>query len=166
MTSIIKVNNIQNSSGTAYNFIKQVQQGTHTQTTSGYNTPSANDTWTDIPNITVSITPNSSSSKILILTNAIGYARQNDYVGFRLLRDSTVIYNQWTYIDDPSYWSQASCNIVHLDSPSTTSSITYKVQMWAGNNYGNLRMFHSGDTFSSDNTSGSNGSIVTLEVAG
>ena len=149
-----------------YNFIKQVQQGTHTQTTSGYNTPSANDTWTDIPNITVSITPNSSSSKILILTNAIGYARHNDYVGFRLLRDSTVIYNQWTYIDDQSYWSQASCNIVHLDSPSTTSSITYKVQMWAGNNYGNLRMLHSGDTFSSDNTSGSNGSIVTLEVDG
>ena len=41
-----------------------------------------------------------------------------------------------------------------------------KFKCGAGNNYGNLRMLHSGDTFSSDNTSGSNGSIVTLEVAG
>ena len=143
----------------------KAEKGTYLQTGNSYVSPTNNDTWSDFYNVNVSITPSSTNSKILILTNAIGYGRSNNWVGFRLLRDSTVINTQWTYIDDPSYWSQASCNIVDLDSPNTTSSITYKIQMYADTNYGSLRMQHGGALINSDATSGTRSTIVALEVA-
>lgn len=129
--------------------------------------------WTDT-GLEVSITPTSASSKIFLLTS-VAYelgasAAYLLYAGFRILRDSTVIYlpvtgpngalsmglaiggssstylrNVWTY---------------HLlDAPSTTSSITYKIQ---GDKY-----YGSTDTFkvNANITTRDSSQILVMEVA-
>ena len=95
---------------------------------------------TDITGMTVSITPSSTSSKIMIFAdiNHGGYD-YNFYVD--LLRDSTALrvpasgYNPATLqapgISDSSnyLWTMWNRSINLLDSPSTTSSTTYKLQV-------------------------------------
>jgi len=88
--------------------------------------------------LTASITPSATSSKILILLN-VSFHIQGDSNGYlRLLRDSTEInsgaggtYNAMVVLNGNSTafsysGAQQACNF--LDSPSTTSAITYKVQ--------------------------------------
>ena len=93
--------------------------------------------------LTASITPTSSSNKILVTTNhSIYFFRASgSFVacGFQLLRDSTTVYEPLTSSGNISdYYIQAGgassiyllgrAIITYLDSPSTTSSITYKTQ--------------------------------------
>jgi len=95
------------------------------------------DTWVDISGMSVSITPSSASNKILlsIMLNIDGAAGES--VAIQILRDSTAIGNGTTsgsklscFIDQ-RFYSQYECNTYsgnYLDSPSSTSSITYKIQ--------------------------------------
>ena len=93
--------------------------------------------------LTASITPSSTSNKILILIN-IGLSMDGDHNSYaRLLRDSTEINsgsggsnNSLFGINGNSTASRyapmmEACNF--LDSPSTTSAITYKVQVRSHN---------------------------------
>jgi hypothetical protein len=94
----------------------------------------------DVTGLTVSITPSSSSSKILVLFQANG--SQNVGAGrasLRLLRDSTII-NAGTAVGSRisalGGFSSADNSIPsapvsgnYLDSPATTSSTTYKIQL-------------------------------------
>ena len=95
-----------------------------------------NSTWADL-NISDSITPRSTSSKILVMVNANVWHKGNqDSFGFRLLRGSTVIrtHSSVTYHDERQASVNASSKngqtwVVHyIDSPSSTSEQTYKVQ--------------------------------------
>jgi hypothetical protein len=144
MASIIKVDTIQTAAGgtptavdlginTTGNVLQVVQQTYSTQT-SGLST-SFSDT-----GLSASITPSSTSSKILVIVSQSHYlARQTNapiLMYARLLRDSTVVFshdrcmgfNAGTaangYIE-----LYTTNNISHLDSPSTTSSLTYKTQV-------------------------------------
>jgi len=92
--------------------------------------------------LSASITPSSTSNKILItwtthaaLTN--GSARG---WGCKLLRNSTAVYtegvNYRTYGDQNTGDIRLTTAQSHLDSPSTTSAITYKVQVSAHNTAG------------------------------
>ena len=95
----------------------------------------------DISGLSATITPTSSSSKILVLFNVnAGFA--SGYRGsFRLVRGSTAInigdasssVQRMTFSSietkNTSATEQVSSNF--LDSPSTTSSVTYKVQLEA-----------------------------------
>ena len=95
-------------------------------------------TYTD-SGLSASITPTSSSNKILITTNqqyqwfkSGGAVDQG--IGIRLLRDSTTIWEPpfglgpyYNYIDNSGEHNNYS-NIIYLDSPATTSTITYKTQ--------------------------------------
>ena len=93
-------------------------------------------TYTD-SGLSASITPTSSSNKILIITNQQyqwlrGQVDQG--IGIRLLRDSTTIWEPpvgagpyYNYIDNSAEHNSYS-NIIYLDSPATTSSVTYKTQ--------------------------------------
>ena len=94
--------------------------------------------FTDITNMSVSITPTSSSSKILV-TVSFSASKENNHSGLvRLLRDSTVISGgagSGSHIDglifnirDSNEYSVPNFNHTFLDSPSTTSSVTYKIQ--------------------------------------
>jgi hypothetical protein len=84
-------------------------------------------------NLSVTITPTSSSSKILIST--CGSIRKNSGNGdtgayVNIVRGATQIAEQgflaWT---GASGFNQESLNLIYLDSPSTTSSTTYKIQI-------------------------------------
>jgi len=94
--------------------------------------------------LSVAITPSSSSNKVLVVASFPYRLRETEYYAsgqFVLLRDSTIIVNRsgstaqdftieasinsvsWNYINNAT-----RCNIQKLDSPSTTSATTYKVQ--------------------------------------
>lgn len=86
-------------------------------------------TYTDT-GLSVSITPQSASNKILIQGDLPVFKGNEDgAIKIRLLRDSTTIYEDTNYLAD-----QATLNILvhgallYIDSPATTSAITYKVQ--------------------------------------
>ena len=94
--------------------------------------------WTEITGLNVSITPSSTNSKILISYNLSVTASAAGYsAGFRLARDSTyILYGDaignlqqaTSYVFSDSYaYPHWHPNIIYLDSPSTTSSITYKI---------------------------------------
>lgn len=110
----------------AFRILQVVTNQTATQTVS------TSTTFADATNVNVTITPQSSSSKILII-GSISTGHGEDTGGFlRLLRGSTVIGTDpqlWFYTGSTnSQYAGISNFIMYLDSPSTTSSTTYKIQ--------------------------------------
>ena len=101
-------------------------------------------TWDDT-GLTANITPSATGSKILILLSITFHVEssQSDAGGnIRLLRDSTVIDNSdhhrsaYIYVNTAGSLQLNTIYNQHiLDSPSTTSQITYKTQsrMYYGN---------------------------------
>lgn len=103
--------------------------------------------WADIPGMSVSITPKFNTSKILVMVD-LKMAADTDAstVRSRLLRDATAIYIgtpvgsrsgalsefYMTSAAGPYYVAQGGGTF--LDSPSTTSALTYKVQIGGDNN--------------------------------
>jgi len=90
-------------------------------------------------NITATITPTASNSKILVIASANCYLFNetpggNDINGFaRLLRDASVIapYDNVPYLEVSSNQGKnvgIMCSFTYLDSPATTSATTYKIQ--------------------------------------
>ena len=96
--------------------------------------------FTDITGLSVSITPSSASNKILVFAKVDGGgdATDNRPQYYRLLRDSTLI---GSGVNSSSRLatsfgtgvtvsrSLATCSTNFLDSPATTSSTTYKIQV-------------------------------------
>jgi len=87
--------------------------------------------------LSVSITPTKTSSKILVLTKQGGYVGRDNSLGFsfnvRLVKDSTII-STHSYdfrgglASDGRLWAPFSDGFCTMDSPNTTSAITYKTQ--------------------------------------
>ena len=96
---------------------------------------------TDLTNVTASITPSSTSSKVLIVGRVQSYSSSYG-IGLGIVRDSTVIYEDEatsaTYSGDSEY---VVTPFAFIDSPSTTSSTTYKVQV---KTYGNAHTMQQG----------------------
>lgn len=118
--------------------------------------------------VSVSITPTSSSSKILVQgsMDTVLYATQRVDMTLRLLRnvDSTDTTLETKTLHNlhgsGTYYPYESDNVPFfwLDSPATTSEITYKVQFRQGSSSGTVYSCHA-------NTLGT--SIVTvMEIAG
>ena len=148
--SITKLNNLSVSALTALpsglgGKVLQVVSTTKTDTFS-----TASTSFVDVTGLSVSITPSSASNKILVIASVYG-GNASQYSFARLMRDSTAISigdangsntrGSFTnfYTADGSNFKGGSQNF--LDSPATTSSTTYKVQMLAGSstvylNYG------------------------------
>ena len=102
-------------------------------------------TWADLGNLSVSITPSSSSSKILVSCQigCIDHAANTYLVAFKYVRGSTTIGGAFDSGTGGSTGTRGEgsgdTNAIYpavlpqfLDSPSTTSATTYKVQY---NNY-------------------------------
>ena len=94
--------------------------------------------------LTASITPSSSSNKILIIVNQNGLEKDNSDIKIqaRLLRGST---NLTVFIGDETLNTSTSnrtdiggTGFSYLDSPSTTSSTTYKTQFRNVSGSGNV----------------------------
>ena len=109
-----------------------------------------------------SITPTSSSSKILVIVSHNGNlvtGAQNAIANFRLLRGSTSIINDFAALGNSLnnievVYGAASAS--YLDSPATTSSTTYKTQF--KNKYG------AGTVFT--NAYDASATMTLLEIAG
>lgn len=95
--------------------------------------------WADT-GLSVTITPNSSTSKIAVFANVMLGVDSNSFVYMRLVRDNTPIFVGNTVGSRPSvsgvYYDASGNNgfmgtsgVSGLDAPSTTSSVTYKIQM-------------------------------------
>tara|TARA_R100000773_G_C4186417_1_gene94012 strand:- start:271 stop:768 length:498 start_codon:yes stop_codon:yes gene_type:complete len=137
--STLKVNTIQEADGSAFSRILQIVEGTHSTQVIVSST-----TLTDT-NLSASITPSSSSNKILVLVNQAYMTDRDSGSGVNgrlvLLRDSTTIIEHTTgmsntlgfsvqnYGDDLTLGMRVPLS--KLDSPSTTSSVTYKTQIAA-----------------------------------
>jgi len=105
------------------------------QSTSIASTVSASAANTNTLMGTVSITPSSTSSKILITTSMVFKLSGADtmYASYYIHRDTTKITEgfdgstgDWTHTDYGGD-QKGTCTLTHIDSPSTTSSIDYKV---------------------------------------
>ena len=94
-------------------------------------------------NLSLSITPTSATSKILVMVNQTLRANNASAVGtgaaVRVLRGSTSIYNPNPGGYEIHYWESLGSTVsreaydmkslVYLDSPATTSATTYKTQI-------------------------------------
>lgn len=123
--------------------------------------------WTDI-NLSASITPSSTSSKILITAHLVYYTVSGAGLGARILRGSTAIYDPSPAGATGPYLTFSNGNNVYgtlnfsyIDSPSTTSSTTYKIQ---GQKYdsSNAYLPYNGDS----GGAGAKMSIILMEIAG
>ena len=87
--------------------------------------------YTDLTDLSIAITPSASSSKIMLTTNISSYLTGDEGYGMQFLKGSSSIYaNRQTYAIYNGTSSLYSNSIFSfIDSPSTTSAITYKVQV-------------------------------------
>lgn len=118
--------------------VAQVVSAVTTTTTTSNST-----TFADATNFTVSITPTASTSKILVFCDVAAEASfpsggGTGAVGLRIVRGSTAIYTKDPALQHDHAGSSGAQNVIaqqqliYLDSPSTTSSTTYKIQLKAG----------------------------------
>lgn len=95
---------------------------------------------TDVPGLSVNITPTSATSRILVVAQILGSGDATTAFYADLVRNSTKLsqgisgstFNSTigSYLGSGNLY--ATHPIVFLDSPATTSSTTYKVQIYGG----------------------------------
>ena len=117
------------SGGKILQVVEAIKKDTATNTSSS---------WADISGLSVSITPSSTSSKILVQANIqLAANGSNCHMALKLIRDSTDfnIGDADSSANRASYGGFLDSNAVMvnatlsgLDSPSSTSSLAYKVQ--------------------------------------
>ena len=109
--------------------IVQVKQFTLTNSANGgFFIQTSSSTWTASP-LLLAITPKFSTSKILINVNSSSYNAGNGHTPYTIYRDSTNIGGA-TYgmADFTGAHTWTPFSMMFLDSPATTSSITYALQ--------------------------------------
>jgi len=139
--------------------VLQIVSDTTTDTTTVGST-----TFTDVTNLSVSITPAATSSKILLIASMSGrnYAESNALREYKLafVRGSTIVYQKYAYdleagVGANNRYVSPIQDISFVDSPSSTSALTYKVQMAVSD--------ISDNTFIQARTTSS---LIAMEVAG
>ena len=150
-----------------------IQVKSSTKTDGNFNTSSSS--YVDVTGLSVSITPTRSDSKILIFANIHGVGNSDTQAYFRFMRDSTAI-----CVGDAAgsrvqatlgsmYYNQQndtkSCSQTFLDSPSTTSAVTYKIQARTQGN-GTLYVNRSSGDSDSANSGRFTSTITVMEVSG
>ena len=111
--------------------------------------------------LSASITPTSSSSKILVIvshgTIAKSNGSANNRLFFKLLRDSTdlFVFGNGLLYTATALQNRGSASFNYLDSPATTSSVTYKTQFANGDAGADVQV----------QTNSSHSSITLMEIA-
>ena len=109
----------------------------NTETGSGASTgvKTNSTSYVDVTGLTLDITPSASDSKILLLYHAqisnTDSESQTSYGQVRVLRDSTTV-SESTRLNGYLALAHDMWNMSILDSPSSTSALTYKVQIMSG----------------------------------
>jgi hypothetical protein len=149
----------------------KILQVVSTAKTDSFSTASTS--FTDITGLSVSITPTATSSKILVMAYVMGGVSGDIALNARLMRDSTAIFigdAAGSRPRDTFYTGFNAANLgmpfspIYLDSPSTTSATTYKVQVFvnSGTAYIN-RTLADRDTTAYDGRTAS--SITVMEIS-
>jgi len=105
--------------------VLQVVQGTTSTPVS-----STSDTFADT-GVTANITPSSTSNKIFIMVTLCGVEKRSNCLSrHRLLKDGSqlALYNNLSPYDNTGDRKTDQNSFNYLDSPSSTSQLTYKVQ--------------------------------------
>ena len=158
--------------------IIQIKQ---TLKTDSFNTNSQN--LVDITGMSVSITPTRSDSKILVQVHLSFGGDDNMYGQVRLVRDpgdqtvggSTAVsgnqrigtFGESTPLDANGQYKMYSAECKILDSPASTSALTYKLQVASTNTGGNY--FYLNRPSNNDNQQyiiGGSSTITAMEVSG
>jgi hypothetical protein len=162
---------------TLYGNKQNVIQVVQTVLATAYSATSSGNTFADITGLSVSITPSSASNKILVFANVSINSSSVDGTAFRILRDSTPV-----GVGSPAGSRSAATGVsasvatngsvgttvgTYLDSPATTSAITYKIQGLAGSSGGTFYVNRTGTYTDAANGYSSTpiSSITVMEVA-
>ena len=134
---------------------------------------------TDITGFSATITPSSTSNKILVQVSATIGGSGDTYPYLLLLRNGTVIgsgtgatgsrINVFLGVYGSTGLTGYNARCVsnsYLDSPSSTSSLTYKLQMASPYNSGNMLLNRAETNVDAVYTQYSTSSITLMEVAG
>ena len=156
--------------------ITQVVQSVKTDAETGSST-----SWTDVGSLSATITPSSSSNKIMVMIDVHSSGVDEAVLFWRFVRNgSAVITNSssggavdgamWSYYARTTNFSSASYQGMrqtfnYLDSPSSTSALTYKVQVAANNSSYGWRC-NRGDSLSSGSRVTSVSSVTLMEIVG
>ena len=156
--------------------IIQVKQTVKTDTFS-----STNETFTDVTGLSVSITPKFSTSKIMVSYSGCGGSGQNRVGHIRLARVIGGTTTTDIFIGDQSGASQAQASSsfvqtntyyvssfsgTFIDSPSTTSAVTYKLQLAAGDQDYQVHVGRSHDNSNEFSRSKTPSQITVMEISG
>jgi len=115
--------------------------------------------------LTASITPSSATSKILVQVSHSSKVERsgtnNVYSGIKILRDSTGIlvgpgYEYGFLAGSSDLVLRSRINMIYMDSPASTSALTYKTQSSVYSGAGSLTLQEAGQT----------STIILMEVAG
>lgn len=79
--------------------------------------------------LTVTITPQSNTSKIFVMVNQSLFVFSGDSASFRLLKGATVLQTQLSAVFSSASNILGNASFMFLDSPATTSATTYKTQI-------------------------------------
>jgi len=170
-TNVITPTSAVQPTGAILQVLQTVKTDTQTGTTSGTD-------WIEVSGLTQAITPIATSSKVLV-NISLGCDIETNHNGLvaQLFRDSTEIMQA----DALNSNIRCSFALAHsnfakkvpqyttsfLDSPSTTSAITYKIKLKDGNgDGGKIFVNRSRDTSTSNDTMVTCSSITLMEVAG
>ena len=135
-------------------------------------------TWTEVGGLTTTITPTRSDSKILVMANIGGISSNGEYqrYGMALRRDNQNIgvnsdgvnhtRANWTYYgrnfgNTPDTFAVFN----HLDSPGTTSAVSYKVMITTEGSY-TLYINRSVTDSSSSSVFRTASSLTLMEISG
>ena len=155
--------------------IIQVKQTVKTDTFS-----TLNETFTDVTGLSVSITPKFSTSKIMVSYSGCGGSGTNRVGHIRLARVIGGTTTTDIFIGDQSGASQAQASSsfvqsntyfvssfsgTFIDSPSTTSAVTYKLQLAAGDQDYQVHIGRSHDNNNEFSRSTTPSQITVMEVS-
>lgn len=169
--STLRVDTIANTAGTTNNRVLQVVS---TEKSDQFTTTST--TFVDITGMSATITPTSSSSKILIIFSVglVGNSTGGQFVYLKVNRNPSGLVS----IGDQASararvsagnggtqpYSNSSLTITNLDSPSTTSAVTYNIQM-RSQSTGTAKFNSRGDDANSTAYGRSSASLTLMEIA-
>ena len=149
-----------------------------TTKTDAYSMPSNDTSFHTVTGLSVTITPKFDTSKILVMYDMV-WSAQNGHCSCRLMRDSTPIKvgdasgNKTQVTGQIHYTSSNQYDLenvsgTHLDSPSTTSAVTYSMQVGTpySSSYDVYVNYHAEDG-ADQSWSGRGASTITvMEVSG
>lgn len=87
-----------------------------------------------VTDLTVTITPSATTSKIFLILDigSMGHTDGGNGAYGRIYRDTTALNDSEWFVYTNSTNPGIAVSTSYLDSPSTTSSTTYRVRVWSG----------------------------------